>query len=508
MDNKSIVGMILAELRSSYDFLYIGSTLYAKVDNVYLPTDTYKLTNMVILRLGALGLFETDLTSKVRYEVMELLKAKARISFQEFEKRDNKDYTAFENGYVNMHEAATTGRITLHPFAEDPDNLFFYQIPHKLRPAEGSAIEFLKQYPFLYSFISSLVGERGALLQLQKIGYCLWRRMPYKNLFIEYGGSDAGKTTFMNLLTFILGKENISTVPVKDLADGRFSRSDLYGKFANLSDEVPQAAITNQETLKAITGDSLLYSDRKYLGSISFYSYATPIFSANALPHLKNKDDDTFFKRVIVTNYPNHFSQNEEFKRQLMTDENAEILITASLLSLKSLYEAGGFSSAALDVKNIWLQEEDSVYRFIERTKASGELAVDKSDPHSFIVSDDLYSWYAMFMSAEEEQPVLKNTFTIRLANRYGITKSERMAGRIKQYCYVGIQRVEKPTGTLKTPSERTESNLREQAPAPQPKLCRVCRSSTSTLIHDPRSEGGFICIDCLNEYQRRNEEE
>ena len=42
----------------------------------------------------------------------------------------------------------------------------------------------------------------------------------------------------------------------------------------------------------------------------------------------------------------------------------------------------------------------------------------------------------------------------------------------------------------------------------PPPKLCRLCHTSTSTLVHDPRGEGGFICIDCLNEYQRKNEDE
>ena len=92
------------------------------------------------------------------------------------------------------------------------------------------------------------------------------------------------------------------------------------------------------------------------------------------------------------------------------------------------------------------------------------------------------------------------------------------------------------PSTSLKTPLERTESNLNEQTrpplpnipptlqtppktnphaiqptlstSPPPPKLCRVCHTSTSTLVHDPRGEGGFICIDCLNEYQRKNEEE
>ena len=99
----------------------------------------------------------------------------------------------------------------------------------------------------------------------------------------------------------------------------------------------------------------------------------------------------------------------------------------------------------------------------------------------------------------------------------FAISVAQRREGTRRFYAYVGIRIPPEPTPlpnipstpqtTLKTPLERTESNLREQAPAPQPKLCRVCRSSTSTLVHDPRGEG-VICIDCLNEYQRRNEEE
>ena len=517
MDQKDIIQAMQTVLRQNYKYLYVNSKLYmcdAVEGGVYSELQDHELEHQMEISVFSAGIEPEDLSSHVRHEVAEHIKSLSFMSIEDFWKHICKDYIPFENGYVSLSECLKS-EYKVHPYTHT-DSIFIQQIPHRVIFTDTTdPLEFLRSHaPDVFKFLYDVVGEENILLQLHKVGYSFIRDNPFKKFFIEYGTSDTGKTTFATLLELCVGKRNTSRVSLQDLSNNPFAGSELFNKLLNIWDDLPDIAINNTGMIKMLTGESPYSAHRKHMTDLSFEITASLLFTTNYLPSVKKKDDTVFFERVVLTNYQNTFPKNAGFKEKLYTEPNISALCTAAILSLKSLYEAGGFKEQE-GIRLLWLRKNDSVCDYINTQIEANELELLQNE---YIERDTLYNMYSMWAADNDRTAVSKNTFTRSLESLFAISVAQRREGTRRFYAYVGIRIPPEPTPlpnipsttqtSLKTPLERTESNLREQAPAPQPKLCRVCHTSTSTLVHDPRGEGGFICIDCLNEYQRKNEDE
>ena len=73
------------------------------------------------------------------------------------------------------------------------------------------------------------------LLIEEMIGYTLFKRNELRKCFILTGGGSNGKSTLLDVLKELLGKENIASVSLSELND-RFKTFQLEGKLANIGD--------------------------------------------------------------------------------------------------------------------------------------------------------------------------------------------------------------------------------------------------------------------------------
>lgn len=79
----------------------------------------------------------------------------------------------------------------------------------------------------------------------------MFRRNELGKAFILTGSGSNGKSTFLNMLKHMLGRRNVSVLELKKLND-RFSTVMLFGKLANIGDDISDEFITDAAIFKKL----------------------------------------------------------------------------------------------------------------------------------------------------------------------------------------------------------------------------------------------------------------
>jgi putative DNA primase/helicase len=129
------------------------------------------------------------------------------------------------------------------------------------------------------------------------------------------GSGSNGKSTFLNMLKTLLGKRNRSALGLKKLGD-RFSTIMLFGKLANIGDDISDAFISDTEEFKKMVTGETIDAEQKGQPKFDFEPYAKLIFSANSIPRLgKGKDIRAILRRMVIVPFNANFDDaNPNFK--------------------------------------------------------------------------------------------------------------------------------------------------------------------------------------------------
>ena len=137
-------------------------------------------------------------------------------------------------------------------------------------------------------------------LLYEMIGYCLYRGMPFQKVFILVGNGANGKSTLLNMITKLLGEENVSHVDLKEIAGNRFGKSELYGKLANIADDCSSSYLEDTSVMKRITGESYISIEFKNQNSFSSKINTKMILSYNTIPRMNDTTDGLTRRLVII----------------------------------------------------------------------------------------------------------------------------------------------------------------------------------------------------------------
>ncbi len=112
----------------------------------------------------------------------------------------------------------------------------------------------------------------------EMVGYCLFRRNELGKAFILTGSGSNGKSTFLNMMKTMLGKKNHSSLGLKKLGE-RFKPTMLFGKLANIGDDISDAFVADTEDFKKIVTGETIEGEHKGVDSFEFDPYCKLIFS-------------------------------------------------------------------------------------------------------------------------------------------------------------------------------------------------------------------------------------
>lgn len=187
------------------------------------------------------------------------------------------------------------------------------------------------------------------LLLEEAIGYCFYRRNELRKAFILTGGKRNGKSTYLELITTLLGRENIANLDLKELGD-RFKTAELFGKLANIGDDIGDEFIANPAVFKKLVSGNAVNVERKGADPFDFANYSKLLFSANNIPRIKDKSG-AVIDRLIIIPFDAVFSSSDPdydpyIKYKLIQQEPMQYLVNLAIAGLKRVLANRAFTSS------------------------------------------------------------------------------------------------------------------------------------------------------------------
>lgn len=216
------------------------------------------------------------------------------------------------------------------------------------------------------------VGDKEIVqLLYEMIGYCIYRGMPFQKVFILVGNGANGKSTLLNMVTKLLGEENVSHVDLKEIAGNRFGKAELYGKLANIADDCSSSYLEDTSVIKRITGETYTSIEFKGQNSFSTKINTKTILSYNTIPRMNDTTDGLSRRLVIIPlnavfkkGLPNY---DPFISAKLKKKENLEYVLYKSIQAISEVLKKLDFTipETVKTRTNEYLIENNPVLNFI-----------------------------------------------------------------------------------------------------------------------------------------------
>ena len=282
------------------------------------------------------------------------------------------------------------------PFAYDPDAeapLFHDKYLNTVQP-DSSRQQVLAEY-LGYLFIK----HGSKMLKAEKA-------------LILCGSGANGKSVFFEVVTAMLGSENVSNHPLHLLTceEPSYYRAAIANKLVNYSSEI-SARLGNTDLFKQMVSGETISARQPYGRALNIRQYAKFIFNCNELPR-NVEQTNAFFRRCLIIPFDITIPEDKQDRNlhtKIIENELAGVFNWV-LQGLNRLISQVGFSkcdAAALAVEQ-YRKDTDSVHQFLE------EENWERSEKPYKI--SDLYRFYKQYCVDSGFIPVGKTLFRKRLA--------------------------------------------------------------------------------------------
>ena len=369
-----------------YDFLTLKDT-----DEVFWFDTTeglWKLNGEVLIKRIGTELLGEKTKQNYLSETIGFIKAK---TYEDRNKFDNPhlDLLPVKNGILNLQT------LEMLPYTKD------YYFTSKLNVEFDSKAE----CPQIKKFLEEIVEPEDVNLLTEIAGYCLYRKYPIQKAFMLVGDGANAKSTYLSLLCYFLGVDNVCAVSLQELERNRFASSNLYRKMANVFADLPKIALRNAGVFKMLTGGDKIYGEKKFKNAFFFDNYAKLIFSANRVPFVED-ESSAFFRRWVIINFPNKF-EGSNVKINILQELTEELsgFLNLALMGLKKVLTSGlSYYKTTEEIRNNYIRASDPIAAFI--------LDCITISPEGFVDKDKLYNSYSSYCRIKKLLIVDKNVFS------------------------------------------------------------------------------------------------
>jgi len=334
----------------------------------------------------------------------------------------NRDYINVENGMIEWRKE----KLLEH----DPKYYSQFQLPVNYDP-EADCSHWEKA-------MKDWVPEKEARMFLQEFtGYCLIPDTAMHKAVILTGDGSNGKSTFLNVLINLFGRDNLSGIPLHRFTGsaGRFETANIQGKLVNIMSDIDPTYLKETGVIKTMIAGEELRGEYKHGASFDFTPVVRLIFSANEIPKARDRTE-AWYRRFEIVKFPNTFRKDDpNFDPYLEEKLEKELpgILNWAIAGLKRLKENRNFTQSEMikEAKREYERENDSVVAFIEdRTKTP----ID-----DYEVCQHVYREYQIYCENAGMKYTTRRTFTSRLKKLGYEVKNKWKDGKT-QRCYYGLR--------------------------------------------------------------------
>lgn len=401
--NKFSHDKFAEHIRATYHVKKINDQLCIYDRGVYVPG------NLAIERVMLQEI--SSLTDNQRKEVLKYLNV---ICIEE-KQQDDLNLIAFQNGIYNI------GTNSLEQFS--PDIIITNKIPWNYNPNAKSDL--------VDTVLNRLsCNDKEIRYSLEEVaGACLYRSATIGGgkCAVLVGDKHNGKSTYLHMVQSMLGSENYSAVDMGDLKD-RFSTIMMFSKLANIGDDISSEYIADTSILKKMVTGEVIKAEQKGSPAINFTPYAMHIYSANDIPHMKDRTG-AMQRRLLLIPLNGKFTADSSdydpaIRYKLGQAEHMEYFIQCALDGLADLLENKVFRVPAQVQKKLaeYEVENNPILSFVE--EQGTENIINE-------LTDDVYKRYQVFCADNGFQAGSKLTFSKKINQSLGtISKQSWINGK------------------------------------------------------------------------------
>lgn len=369
-------------------------------ENLYIYRDGYYQQGDKFIEAAMIDLVPT-LSMTKRKEVLAYLE----LIVPENSTLADAHLVAFKNGVLNV--------ITNEMYDFNPEYIITNKIPHKYVPNAQSDI--------LNKTMMKLACDDEQIEQLlyQAIGMCLFRKNELRKSFFLLGEKRNGKSTFLDMVSTLLGEANIANLDLAEVGD-KYKTAELVGKLANIGDDIDDEYIAKSSIFKKVVSGDKITIEKKHKDPFVFGSYAKFFFSANAIPRIgKGRDSAAILDRLVVIPFDAKFDKNDPdydpfIKYKLREEAVIEALIAKAVIGLRDVLAEQAFivCDKVKDITAAYERDNNPILDFFDGLSERDYV----NEP-----TDDVYIKYKGFCLKNECRPMRSAEFKTQMKKYFDL---------------------------------------------------------------------------------------
>lgn len=383
-------------IKNNNHILRINGQLHLFKDGVYVPGQD-EIEAVMIRHIS-------NLSNSKRTEVFKYL----NLLMLKNTEMAKPNFIAFKNGIYDLNTDA------LLPFS--PEIVITNMIPWDYNPSAYSELADRTLDKIACN------DEQVRTILEECIGSCFYRSntLGGGKAFILTGEGSNGKSTFIAMMQHLLDEGNIAALDLKEL-DQKFQNATLFGKLANLGDDISDEFIVNASIFKKFVTGERVQVQNKGEKPFEFNNYAKFLFSANNIPRIKDKTG-AVLRRLLIVPFNAEFSKDDpdydsNIKYKLQEQEVMEYLIVLGIRALKNVIKNKGFTESPKVQQQLKEYEESNnpILGFFEECQME-DFPIENEQ------SDKVFRRYKEYCLANNFNPMSKIEFSKQLCRKLGLT--------------------------------------------------------------------------------------
>ena len=333
-------------------------------------------------------------------------------------------FVAFRDGLLDLNDLSST---PLRVSASSPDWFSTVVFPYDY-------VEAAVCPEWIRSLDQVMEGDKERIALIQEwFGYCLTPDTSQHKFLVAEGEGANGKSVLLEILTKLLGEQNVSQVPLEMFAT-RFQLTRTIGKQANICAEVGEISTVAEGSLKQFTAADRMYFDRKGIDGVECYPTARLILATNNRPRFKDRSMGIWRRMLLVPfRYTVPLEQQDRHLTQKLQQELPGIFLWA-IEGLKRLRANGHFTepAACQAVLDEYRLESNPARVFLNENVA----VVDGNA----LRCADLYTNYVAWSKQNGFEALNAAQFGKEVGKRFPTVKRTRMTKKNdRAWCYMGL---------------------------------------------------------------------
>lgn len=400
-------GILAKHLQSEGMLIYTSEHFFQYEKGVYRSIEEQQMKKKIQKHL----LDEHSKSSHVK-DTLEQLKNRVWYDKDLFDNPLLKNKINFKNGILNL----TTRKM------EEHSSELITTIQLNANYNESASC------PTFDEFINSSLSEKDVMIAQELMGYLFIPETVAEKAFILHGPGRTGKSTFLKLIEYILGKKNFSNVSLQELSH-QFKPSLLFGKLANIYADLPNKALQDTGIFKTLVSGDTIVVEEKFRSPFSFSNKSRLLFSCNELPANYVDRTDGFYRRLIILPFLRQVEESKiDTALQIKLQNETDGIVRWALDGLARLIANNYQFTKSETTENLLFEYKKQSNNVIWYVSEFCELKVD-----SFEYSKNLYQHYKKTCLENNMQPISQTKFNKSLEMEYkrNVLKTEDTSKRI-----------------------------------------------------------------------------